>query len=49
MGAPGKGPAGTAKRSDEAQAVRFLALKAAIFILVPLVAAVLAVLFLMPK
>ena len=37
------------KRSDEAQAIRFLAIKAAIFILVPLVAAALAVVFLMPK
>ncbi len=37
------------KRSDEAQAVRFLLVKAAIFILVPLVAAVLAVVFLMPE
>ena len=37
------------KRSDEAEAARFLAIKAAIFILVPLVAAGLAVLFLMPK
>lgn len=37
------------KRSDEAEAMRFLAIKAAIFILVPLVAAVLAVVFLMPK
>lgn len=37
------------KRSDEAEAMRFLAMKAAIFILVPLVAAVLAVVFLMPE
>ncbi|MEQ1717219.1 MAG: phosphoribosylformylglycinamidine synthase-associated small membrane protein [Hyphomicrobium sp.] len=37
------------KRSDEAEAVRFLLFKAAIFILVPLVAAGLAVVFLMPK
>lgn len=37
------------KRSDEAEAMRFLAIKAAIFILVPLVAAVLAVVFLMPE
>lgn len=37
------------KRSGEAEAIRFLALKAAIFILVPLAAAALAVLFLMPK
>lgn len=39
----------TPKRSDEAEAMRFLAIKAAIFILVPLVAAGLAVVFLMPK
>ena len=38
-----------AKGSDEVEAVRFLAIKAAIFILVPLVAAGLAVVFLMPK
>ena len=37
------------KRSDEAEAMRFLAIKAAIFILVPLIAAVLAVVFLMPE
>lgn len=37
------------KRSDQVQAVRFLAIKAAIFILVPLVSAVLAVVFLMPE
>ena len=36
-------------RSDSAQAVRFLAIKAATFILVPLIAAGLAVAFLMPK
>ncbi|HMN36243.1 MAG TPA: phosphoribosylformylglycinamidine synthase-associated small membrane protein [Hyphomicrobium sp.] len=36
-------------RSDSAQAVRFLVIKAAIFILVPLAAAGLAVAFLMPK
>lgn len=38
-----------ALRSDSAQAVRFLAIKAAIFIMVPLIAAGLAVVFLMPK
>jgi hypothetical protein len=38
-----------AKRSDEAEAVRFLLIKGAIFILVPLVAAALAVVFLMPN
>lgn len=37
------------KRSDESHAMRFLAMKAAIFILVPLAAAALAVVFLMPK
>ncbi len=36
-------------RSDSGEAVRFLAIKAAIFILVPLIAAGLAVIFLMPK
>lgn len=37
------------KRSDEAEAIRFLLIKAAIFILIPLAAAGLAVMFLMPK
>lgn len=37
------------KRSDEAEAIRFLLVKAAIFILIPLVAAGVAVMFLMPK
>lgn len=37
------------KRSDEAEAIRFLLVKAAIFILIPLAAAGLAVMFLMPK
>lgn len=36
-------------RSDGAEAARFLIVKAAIFILVPLIAAGLAVMFLMPK
>ena len=41
--------ADTPKRSDQAEAIRFLAIKAAIFILVPLIAAGLSVVFLMPK
>lgn len=36
-------------RSDSARAVRFFAIKVAIFILVPLIAVGLAVVFLMPK
>ncbi len=46
MGAPDT--AGGSKRSDGAEAARFLAIKAAIFILVPLIAAGLAVVFWMP-
>ncbi|MGE0053618.1 MAG: phosphoribosylformylglycinamidine synthase-associated small membrane protein [Hyphomicrobium sp.] len=38
-----------AGRSDHAHAIRFMAIKAAIFVLLPLVAAGLAVVFLMPK
>lgn len=46
---PDVGSQGTKARSDEAEAIRFLVIKAAIFILIPLIAAGLAVVFLMPK
>ena len=47
MGAPEPSNA-RPPRSDGAEAVRYLAIKAAIFILVPLVATVIAVVFWMP-
>ncbi len=47
MGAPDTSKA-RPPRSDGAEAARYLAIKAVIFILVPLMAAALAVVFLMP-
>ncbi|MEZ5923085.1 MAG: phosphoribosylformylglycinamidine synthase-associated small membrane protein [Hyphomicrobiaceae bacterium] len=48
MAAPEAGGA-RPRRSDGAEAVRYLVIKAAIFILVPLIAAGLTVLLLLPK